>query len=113
MLASASKPQLLLETAGLALPYQLLGYDPAAISHSDAADTLANDVALCGETRSAVVVAWAPTSSWQINKREPIELADQRSTYTKAIYVNRRIVEENQTSRSWLHAICSPMELLR
>ena len=31
--------QLLLETADPALPHQLLGYNPAAISHSDAAET--------------------------------------------------------------------------
>jgi hypothetical protein len=62
------KLQLLLETAGPALPHRLLGYNPAAISLSDAAETPANDVALCGETRSAVGAAWTPTSSWQINK---------------------------------------------
>jgi hypothetical protein len=56
--------------SGLALPHQILGYNPELLSDIKMLQhTLAIDVALCGKTKSAVVVAWAPTSSWQISKR--------------------------------------------
>jgi hypothetical protein len=98
--------------AGLALPLQLLGYDPALLSQIQMLQrTLANDVELCGETRSAVVAAWAPTSSWQINKRVAYR-ADGSTLYTqqKPSTSIEGLWKHFRTSRSWSHVFCSPVE---